>query len=87
MPFDDDLHMDPSAIALQGLQQADAQLETTAAKIANAGVTSPDGVPVDIVDLSAELVALMTAQNLFEANVATLKTADQMQKSLIDTKA
>jgi len=78
--------MDPSAIALQGLQQADAQLETAATRIANAGVTSPDGVPVDIVDLSAELVALMTAQNLFEANLATIKTDNQMQKALIDIK-
>lgn len=78
--------MDPSAIALQGLQQADAQLETAAARMANTGVTSPDGVPVDIVDLSAELVTLMSAQNLFEANLATIKTDDQMQKSLIDIK-
>jgi flagellar hook protein FlgE len=78
--------MDPSSIALQALHQANAQLETAAAKIASAGATSPDGAPVDIVDLSAELVALMTAQNLFEANLATLKTNDQMQKALIDIK-
>jgi len=80
----DDLHMDPSAIALQGLQQADAQLETAASRIASAGNTSPDGTPLDVVDLSAELVALMTAQNLFEANLATLKTDNQMHKALID---
>lgn len=79
--------MDPSAIALQGLQQADAQLETAASRIAHAGVTSRDGVPVDIVDLSAELVARMTAQKLFEANLATLKTDNQMQKALIDIKS
>ena len=78
--------MDPSAIALQGLHQADAQLEATASRIANACVTSPDGVPVDVVDLSAELVALMTAQNLFEVNLATIKTDAQMQKALIDIK-
>lgn len=78
--------MDPSAIALQGLQQADAQLETAAAKIASAGATSPDGTPLDVVDLSADLVALMTAQHLFEANLPTLKTDNQMQKALIDIK-
>lgn len=82
----DDIHMDVSAIALQGLQQADAQLETAAAKVANAGVTSPDGVPIDIVDLSNEMVALMSAQNLFDSNLATIKTADQMQKALVDIK-
>jgi flagellar hook protein FlgE len=79
--------MNPSAIALQGLQQANAQLEAAASRIAKAGVTSPDGVPVDIVDLSAEPVAFMTAQNLFEANLATIKTDDPMQKALIDLKS
>lgn len=74
--------MDPSAIALQGLHQADMQLEQAAARIATAGAAS-DG-NVDVVDLSAELVALMTAKMLFDANLATIKTADQMQKSLID---
>lgn len=78
--------MDPSAIALQGLQQADSQLESAASAIANTGGTSPDGVPLDIVDLSAEMVALMSAQNLFEANLATIKSVDQMQKALVDIK-
>lgn len=46
--------------------------------------TSPDGANLDVVDLSAEMVALMSAQTLFDVNLTTLKTADQMQKSLID---
>ncbi len=77
--------MDPSAIALQGLQQAEVQLETAAARIASAGAS--DGSNLDVVDLSTEMVALMSAQASFSANVATLKTADQMQKSLVDLKA
>ena len=80
--------MDASSIALQGLQQADTQLDAAAAaRIASASANSPDGAPVDVVDLSTEMVALMSARNLFDANLATLKTADQMQKSLIDLKA
>ncbi len=75
--------MDPSAIAIQGLQQAEAQLETAAARIASAGSNAPDG-NLDTVDLSTELVALMSAQNLFEVNLATIKTADQMEKALVD---
>ena len=74
--------MDPSAIALEGLHQADAQLEQAAARIASFGASS-DG-NVDVVDLSAEFVALMTARMMFDANLATLKTAGEMQKSLID---
>jgi flagellar hook protein FlgE len=80
-------HMNPVAIALQGLQQADTQLDTAAARIAGAGASSPDGANLDVVGLSAEMVALMSAKNLFSCNLATLKTADQMQKSLINLTA
>ena len=83
----DSRYMDPSSIALQGLQRAEVQLETAAARIANAGATSTPGSNLDVVDLSAEMVALMSAQTSFSANLATLKTADQMQKSLIDLTA
>jgi flagellar basal body rod protein FlgC len=79
--------MDPSAIAFQGLQQAETQLNATATKIASAGATSPDGSSLDVIDLSVEMVALMSAQASFSANLATLKTADQMLQSLIDVKA
>jgi len=79
--------MDPSAIALQGLQQADIQLETAASRIATASASSPDGANLDVVNLSAEMVALMSAQTLFSANLATLNTSAKMQKSLIDLTA
>jgi flagellar hook protein FlgE len=78
--------MDPSSIALQGLQQADVQLEAAAARIASTGGNSPDSTNLDVVHLSAEMVALMSAQNLFDVNLATLKTTDQMQKSVVDLK-
>jgi flagellar hook protein FlgE len=55
--------------------------------IASAGSSSPDGANLDVVDLSAEMVALMCAQSAFEVNLSTLKTADEMQKRLIDLTA
>ena len=79
--------MDPSSIALQGLQQAEVQLNAAAAKIASAGSSSPDGANLDVVDLSAEMVALMSAQSAFEVNLATLKTANEIQKTLVDLTA
>jgi len=79
--------MDVSSIALQGLAQADAQLETVAARIAAVGANSPDGATLDVVNLGAEMVAMLSAQTLFSANLATLKTADQMQKTLTDLTA
>gem|GEM_PF-1627947 len=79
--------MDVSSIALQGLQQANIQLEAAATAIATAGADSSSTGNVDVVDLSAEMVALMSAQNAFSVNLATLKTADQMQQSLVNMKA
>jgi flagellar basal body rod protein FlgC len=79
--------MDVSAIALQGLDQASAQLDAAASRLANVGTTSPDGASLDTVSLSDEMVALMSARTLFAANLATLKTADQIQKSTIDLMA
>jgi len=80
-------NMDLSAIALQGLQQADAQLEQAATSIASFGAASPNGAGLDTVDLSAEVVALMSAKTQTSVNLATLKTADEMQKSVIDLMA
>ena len=80
----DNWDMDLSAIALQGLDQAQTALETAAAKIASVGTLSPDTPSVDSVDLSAEMVALLSAKNAFSVNIATLKVADEVQESLID---
>jgi flagellar hook protein FlgE len=79
--------MDISTIALQGLDQASGQLDAAAAQIASAGAASPDGANLDTVNLSTQMVALMSAQTLFAANLATLKTSDQMQKTLVDLTA
>jgi flagellar basal body rod protein FlgC len=79
--------MDVPAIALQGLQAAEAQLEAAASAIAKAGASTSDGAGIDIVSLSSEMVAMMAARNLFELNVATLKTANEMQRNLLDIRA
>ncbi len=79
--------MDLSAIALQGLEQGQAQLEQAAIRLAGAGAESPDGANLDTVDLSVEIVALMSAKTQFSANLSTLKTADQIQKNVIDLMA
>lgn len=76
--------MDPSAIALQGLQQAEYQLDAAAAGIASAGTDSSNSGNADTVDLSSEMVALTSAQTQYEANLATLKTADQVEQNLVN---
>jgi flagellar basal body rod protein FlgC len=76
--------MDVSSIALQGLQQADVQLQSAAVNIANFGESTPDGATLDVVDLSTAMVALMSAKVDFSANLKTLQTANEVQKSLLD---
>ena len=78
--------MDLSAIALQGLQQAEIQLGNVATRLAGAGA-SPAGANLDIVDLSAEMVALMSAKTNVSVNLSVLKTVSQIQKDAIDLMA
>jgi hypothetical protein len=75
--------MDISSIALQGLEQAQVQLEAAATSIASGGASSSGPGP-DTVDLSTAVVALLTAKNQFALDIGVLKVADQAQKSLID---
>jgi len=80
--------MDAISSALQGLDRANTQLNSAAAQIADLASRSAAGNgPVDTVDLSSEMVGLMSAQNAFDANLATLEIADQMQKALYNVKS
>jgi len=76
--------MSVSSIALQGLQQAENQLDAAAAGIADTGAESSNGGNVDVVDFSSEMTALMSAQVLYEANLATLKTSDQVEQNVVN---
>jgi uncharacterized protein YjbI with pentapeptide repeats len=76
--------MDLSTIALQGLQQANAQLNSAASSIASFQSSTPAGANVDTVDLSDAIVALLSAKNLYSANLATTKTAEQISQSTLD---
>jgi len=75
------------SIALAGLEQADTQLDAAASQIAQSGAATDSGGNPDVVDLSAEMVALTTAQNQFNATLETLNVADQVQQNLLDVMA
>jgi flagellar basal body rod protein FlgC len=60
------------------MQKASESLDRTAARIAAGPFTQGDSV-----DLSAEMVALMTAKNGFDANVTVARTEDEMSRSLL----
>jgi flagellar hook-associated protein FlgK len=69
--------------ALQGLGRAQASFNRAAERIAQPISLAPEN-PQDQVSLSDEMVALITARNDYEANLHTIRTADQMQKTLLD---
>jgi hypothetical protein len=81
--FADERDMDLSAIALQGINQAQAQLDAAVTGLASAGA-SPNSGGVDVVDVASQLVATNSAEILLQLNLSTLKTADQLQKNVID---
>ncbi len=79
--------MDLSAIALRGLDMAQAKLERVANLLVAVGEASPEAAPVDTVDLSAAVVSLLSARNEFAANIKVLRTADDMQRQVLDLMA
>ena len=79
--------VDISNVALDGLHRAEVKLEKAAARIASFGAGSSGGANTDTVDLSAKMVALMSARSEFSANLKSLETAGEEQKSLIDLMA
>ncbi|MFA7403638.1 MAG: flagellar basal body protein [Pelobacteraceae bacterium] len=53
----------------------------------NGGVTATAASTTDSVDISREAVNLLTNVQGFKANLAVLKTADEMSKQLLSIKA
>lgn len=68
---------------LDGLRRAESSIEKTARKLADLPVTVT-GEPQDVVDISAEAVALLLARNAFEVNLKSIETATDLQKSTLD---
>jgi FlaG/FlaF family flagellin (archaellin) len=73
--------MNISAIALGGLQQAQAEVERASKQVASSG----PGTPVDAISLSHEAVALMVARSQFDANISALNAAYEAEKTLLES--
>ena len=78
---------------LEGLQRAEAQIADSAKRLSRlptafssllASTSGVGGEPVDIVDLSAESVALIQARNVADANIAALQAFDQVQQHFLN---
>jgi len=75
--------MDILGIAQQGLQQAQGQVEKSAARIAQVSLNAAPSQP-DSVSLSDQVVALMSGANQFQADLGLARTANEMQKQTLD---
>ena len=73
--------MQAASVALRGIAAASSRFEDSARRTARAG--DPAAEP----DLVAETVEQIGAKHDFTANLAVLKTADEMTKRLLDIKA
>jgi flagellar hook protein FlgE len=62
--------------AIGGLDQAARLLNQTASRLAES--------PQDQVSLSDEAVSLLQAKNSYQANLNSIKVADEMQKSTLN---
>ena len=65
--------------ALGGLHRAETLLNQTASQLAQ----SPFAAPEDQISLSDAAVALIEARSSYQANLNSIKVADQMQKSTL----
>ena len=74
--------MNISAIALGGLQQAQAEVE----RVAKQTASGPDTrTPVDAITLSHEAVALMVAKSQYEANMSALEVAFALEQAALES--
>jgi flagellar hook protein FlgE len=70
------------SIGASGLQAAHASLDRSATRVARWGTTDAAAAPAG---LTAEAVAQIEARHRFAANLQTVKTADALLGTLIDT--
>ena len=74
------------SIGASGLQAAQASLDHSAGRVARWGLPRAGGeATARPVDLTAEAVAQIEARHQLAANLQTLKTADALLGTLIDT--
>jgi hypothetical protein len=76
-------HMGATSIALSGMQQAEGLLDRTASRLASAPLATTQAPGQDQVSLSDEAVNLLKAKDSFQANLSTVKVADEMEKSAL----
>lgn len=77
--------MSDLAIPLDGIRRAESQIDISAKKLSRLPTSALSGGSAgDVVDLSAETVALLQSKRVAEANISAFHAIDEVQKRLID---
>jgi hypothetical protein len=76
--------MDISTIALAGVQRAEFQVEKAARQIAAAGTPDSEREPIDAINLSHEMVLLLSAREQLQVNAKSVHVAQDLQRRFID---
>ncbi len=73
--------------ALKGMSAASQRMNESARNIAKFGTQdiTADTLPTDEINLSEEAVNMMLAKHSYKANLATLKTQQEMEEALLKT--
>lgn len=82
--------------SLEGLQRAEMQMADSAKRLSRlpaafnnllastgSNVDTSAAVPVDIVDISAETIVLMSARTAAQANLSAIETYDEVQQAIV----
>ena len=77
------IEMSVMPTALEGIRRAEERVQRAAERLARLPL-SADGASEDVVDLSAETVALLEARTAHAANAAVAQTAQELEQHLLD---
>jgi hypothetical protein len=69
--------------ATEGLRKAEERIQKVAERLSRLPLNA-DSAPEDVVDLSAETVALLEARNAHAANAKMAETAAEVDRHILD---
>lgn len=88
--------MQAIGISLSGIQSSLARFDASAARVASASINPPASDPAPQggatpaprqaatdIDIASEMIEQLTAKLTYDANLSVLRTADEMQQSII----
>ena len=70
--------------AAEGLRKADERVQRVAERLSRLPLTGDASIPEDVVDLSAEVVALIEAKNSHGINAKVAETAADLDQHILD---